>query len=64
MRRLKFPDAGRVGTKQFLRGELAAAWDAYTEEEATAGWHGLTQPATIAALGGVLARLGGGKAKL
>ena len=51
-------------TKQEMRGKLAAAWEAYTEEEATQGWHGLSQPSTIAALGGVLARLSGGKAKL
>lgn len=60
--RLAFPDPGRIATKRELRGGMAAAWDAYTAEEAAGGWAGLSSPATTAALGAVLARLS--KAKL
>ena len=63
-RRLAFPDVGRVATKLALRGPLADAWHGYTAEEAEKGWVGLSSPPVVAALGGVLARLSKGAAKL
>jgi len=57
MRRLAFPDVGRVATKLALRGQFADTWNGYAAEEAEGGWTGLSSPAVMAALGGVLARL-------
>lgn len=58
------PDSGRAATKRALRQEFAADWDAYTAEEARLGWAGLNEPAVVAALGGVLARLSSRPSKL
>ena len=63
-RRLAFPDVGRVATKLALRDQLAEAWHGYTAEEAETGWVGLCSPPVVVALGGVLARLSKGAAKL
>ena len=58
---LKAPDPGRRATKASLRSEFAQAWADYCTKEVPGSWRLLTAPATIEALGAVLARLGKGK---
>lgn len=59
---LRNPDAGRIITKQSLRGELAKKWQDYCEEEARGAWAMLSTPAVSGALGQVMAKLSGGAA--
>mmetsp|Transcript_7468 Transcript_7468/g.11741 ORF Transcript_7468/g.11741 Transcript_7468/m.11741 type:complete len:270 (+) Transcript_7468:84-893(+) len=61
---LTLPDEARGATKVNMRGEFSAEWEAYAEEEAVSGWAMLSTPAVMATLGGVIARLSKGKAKL
>lgn len=44
-----------------LRDEFSREWEAYPEQEAAGAWRHLEDPATTKVLGGVLARLSGGK---
>jgi len=61
---LKHPAIARATTKDTIRAPFSAKWLAYGEEEARGGWKMLNEPRVIKALGGVLMRLSGGKAKL
>ena len=61
---LKHPAIARATTKDTIRAPFSAKWLAYGEEEARGGWKMLNEPRVIKALGGVLLRLSGGKAKL
>lgn len=56
-RALELPDAGRVATKELIRGAFARAWRDFAEEEARYGWGQLCKPAAIASLDKVFARL-------
>lgn len=59
----KLPNAARAATKLSLRQDFCAAWEQYySGDEPEWGWRMLAQPATVAQLGAVLKRLGGGKA--
>ena len=60
----KVPSGARATTKDTIRSRFSAEWLAYGEEEAREGWKMLNEPHIVAALGGVLLRLSGGKAKL
>ena len=48
-------------TQGLLRDEFSREWEAYPEQEAAGAWRHLEDPATTKVLGGVLARLSGGK---
>jgi len=63
-RLLKHPSVARATTKDTIRAPFSAQWLAYGEEEARDGWKMLNEPRVVEALGGVLMRLSGGKAKL
>lgn len=63
LKRLKFPDHGRVTTKLFFREELSRKWESEIDEEIETGWKGLASPGTVASLKAVLERLSP-KAKL
>lgn len=58
---LSSPDAGRIATKEELRGDLGRRWAAGKEEEATLVWKSVSDPRTVASLTKVLERLSGGK---
>lgn len=61
---LKLPDGARGVTKKNMREAFSAEWEGYIAEEAAGGWAMLTTPEVEAALGGVIARLSKGKARL
>lgn len=61
---LKHPDEARGATKVNMRGDFSAEWEGYIEEEAAGGWAMLSTPEVEKALGGVIARLSKGRAKL
>lgn len=63
-RYLKVPSSARAMTKQTIRSNFSKEWASYAEEEAKGGWKMLNKPHIIKALGGVLLKLSGGKAKL
>jgi|TARA_B000000475_G_scaffold150302_1_gene121057 3,2-trans-enoyl-CoA isomerase len=63
-RYLKLPSSARATTKRTIRSHFSASWAAYAEEEAKGGWKMLNEPHIVKALGGVLMKLSGGKAKL
>ena len=60
----KVPSMARAQTKDTIRAPFSALWLSYGEQEAREGWRMLNEPHIIKALGGVLMRLSGGKAKL
>lgn len=63
-RYLKLPSSARATTKRTIRSHFSESWAAYAEEEAKGGWKMLNEPHIVKALGGVLMKLSGGKAKL
>lgn len=57
----KLPPAARAATKQSARAEFCAAWrEYYTTEEPAYGWAAISDPAAVATMGRVMARLSGG----
>jgi Delta3-Delta2-enoyl-CoA isomerase len=63
MNELKRVDCALQETKRLLREDFAKEWQEYAAPEAESAWGMLSSPAVVAALGGVLRRLAGGKQK-
>ncbi|KAJ3279290.1 hypothetical protein HK104_001586 [Borealophlyctis nickersoniae] len=61
-----FPGQGRAITKESIRGAFASEWanEQRLKEEAELSWGMLSMKETLASLDQVMARLGGGKAKM
>lgn len=62
---VRLPTGARAATKQRMRGDYSKAWWEYAMqwEAGPEGFEQITNPATVAAVGGALQRLSGGKVK-
>mmetsp|Transcript_13936 Transcript_13936/g.16806 ORF Transcript_13936/g.16806 Transcript_13936/m.16806 type:complete len:264 (+) Transcript_13936:93-884(+) len=61
---LKFPREGANHVKMNMRGALANEWETALTEDIALTWKTMSDPRSVAALGAVLKKLSGGKAKL